>query len=54
MPGFWTVLKWAMAIVLAPIIVWVAIAVIIAAVAIINAEPPPSHPAPRSTRHGTR
>ena len=53
MPGFWTVLKWAMAVVLAPIIVWLAIALVVAAIAVVNHEnPPPAHP--RSTRHGTR
>jgi len=45
MPGFWTVLKWAMAVVLAPIIVYVVLAlfVILTAAAVLtsNDEPAP-------------
>ena len=54
MPGFWTVFKWVAAITLAPIVVWLAILLVIAAIAINNENPPPRHPAPRSVRHGAR
>jgi len=40
MPGFWTVLKWAMAVVLAPIIVWLTIFLLLAAAVVINHEEP--------------
>jgi hypothetical protein len=52
MPGFWTVLKWAAAVTLAPIVVWGAILLLLASVAVCNA--PPEKPAARSTRHGAR
>ena len=49
MPGFWTVLKWAMAVVLAPIIVYVVLALfaILTAAAVITStdEPAPVKPA---------
>jgi hypothetical protein len=41
--GFWTVFKWAAAIVLAPIVVWLTIAILIASIAVCNAPPSSSN-----------
>jgi hypothetical protein len=53
MPGFWTVLKWMLAITIAPILVWLAIVLVVAATVIVNRDNAPP-PAPRSARHGAR
>jgi len=56
MPGFWTVLKWAMAVVLAPIIVWVVIAlfVILTAAAVVTSNDAPVKAPVAAKKHNPR
>ena len=50
MPGFWTVLKWTMAVVLAPIIVWSVIAIFFIGVAMCSHDNTSANPRPAATK----